>query len=78
VGCNTHVHGSNARNLPVQLSLSQTSKNALSFLLLLMSTLLENWRRQQKRFCLEARGKGGNGGWEWNMRNGPMYVHMNK
>jgi hypothetical protein len=41
LGCNTFVHGSNARNLSVKLSL--TSKNALSFLLLfiLSSTKLE-------------------------------------
>jgi hypothetical protein len=31
VGCNTHVHGSNARNLPVYLSLSKTSKNTMSY-----------------------------------------------
>jgi hypothetical protein len=27
----------------------------MSFLLLLMSSLHQNWRRQQNRFCLEAR-----------------------
>jgi hypothetical protein len=38
------VHGINARNLSVQLSLSQTSKNASSFLLslVLSSTKSEN------------------------------------
>jgi hypothetical protein len=36
--------------------LISTSKNALSFLLLLMSSLQLNWRRGQNRFCLEARG----------------------
>jgi hypothetical protein len=30
VGYSTHVHGSNARNLSVQPSLSLTSKNAVS------------------------------------------------
>jgi hypothetical protein len=34
-------------------------KNALSFLLLLMSTVQQNWRKGQNRFCLEARGAGG-------------------
>jgi hypothetical protein len=38
--------------IPILIS---TSKNALSFLLLLMSSLQQNWRRGQKRFCLEAR-----------------------
>jgi hypothetical protein len=28
----------------------------LSFLLLLMSSLQQNWRRGQNRFCLEVRG----------------------
>jgi hypothetical protein len=36
------------------------SKNALSFLLLLMSSLQQNWRKGQSRFFLEAKG----GGWE--------------
>jgi hypothetical protein len=36
-------------------------KNTMSFLLLLMSTLQQNWRRGQSRFCLEARGAGGRG-----------------
>jgi hypothetical protein len=40
-------------------SLSQTSKNTMSFLLLLMSSLQQNWRRGQNRFCLEARELGG-------------------
>jgi hypothetical protein len=39
VDCNTHVHGSNARNFSVELSLFQTSKSGMSFLLLLMSSL---------------------------------------
>jgi hypothetical protein len=34
-------------------------ENALSFLLLLMSSLQQNWRKGQNRFCLEARGGGG-------------------
>jgi hypothetical protein len=29
------------------------------FLLLLISTLQWNWRKMQNRFCLEARGDGG-------------------
>jgi hypothetical protein len=34
--------------------LISTSKNAVSFLLLLISTLQWNWRKEQNRFCLEA------------------------
>jgi hypothetical protein len=36
--------------------LISTSKNALSFLLLLVLSLQKNWRKGQNRFCLEARG----------------------
>jgi hypothetical protein len=39
-------------------TLISTSKNALSFLLLLISSLQQNWRKVQNRFCLEARGLG--------------------
>jgi hypothetical protein len=46
----------------------------LSFLLLLMSSLRQNWRREQNRFCLEATGWGGEGG---EMAQ-TMYSHMNK
>jgi hypothetical protein len=35
--------------------LSQTSKNSISFLLLIMSSLQQNWRRGQNTFCLEKR-----------------------
>jgi hypothetical protein len=35
-----------------------TSKNVMSFLLSLMSSLQQNWRRGQKRLCLEVRGWG--------------------
>jgi hypothetical protein len=37
------------------LSLSQSSKNAVSFLLSLMSSLQQNWRKGHSRFCLEVR-----------------------
>jgi hypothetical protein len=47
MGCNTHVHGNNARNLSVWLSLSQTSKNALfslaSFMFFLLTKLENKW-----------------------------------
>jgi hypothetical protein len=36
----------------------------MSFLLLLISTLQQNWRIEKNRFCLEARGFGGEGGEE--------------
>jgi hypothetical protein len=50
MGCNTDIHGNNTRNLSVQLSLSQTSKNAMLFLLSFMffsSTKLENKKAVQ-------------------------------
>jgi hypothetical protein len=56
------VDGNNARNLSVYLSLSQTSKNAMSFLLSLMffcSTKLENKRAEQ--VLLGSNGGGGRG-----------------
>jgi hypothetical protein len=62
--------------------LISTSKTTMSFLLLLMSTLQQNWRRGQNRFCLEARGirgkvGGGRRGQEGEMAQ-TMYAHMNK
>jgi hypothetical protein len=39
--------------------LLSTSKNTLSFLLLLMSTHQQNWRNGQNRFCLDLKGVGG-------------------
>jgi hypothetical protein len=57
----------------------------MSFLLLLMSSLQQNCRKGQNRFCLEVRGVGGKGkerrerdGAEAGGRNGPMYAHVNK
>jgi hypothetical protein len=51
------------------------AKNAVSFLLLLMSTLQQNWRRGQNRFCLEVKW-GGERGRRWGAggRNGPNNV----
>jgi hypothetical protein len=40
------------------------AKNAMSFLSLLLSSLQQNWKRGQNRFCLEERrvsGQEGNG-----------------
>jgi hypothetical protein len=34
------------------------------FLLLLISTLQQNWRKAQNRFCLEAKGEERRD-WEW-------------
>jgi hypothetical protein len=43
-----------------------------------MSTLQENWRKGQNRFCLEVRRVGGRGrGWEEEMAQ-TIYAHMNK
>jgi hypothetical protein len=39
--------------------LISTIKNAVSFLLLLISTLQWNWTKVQNRFCLEGRRGGG-------------------
>jgi hypothetical protein len=38
--------------------LISTNKNALFFLLLLMSSLQQNWRKGQNRFCPEVRWGG--------------------
>jgi hypothetical protein len=48
--------------------LISTSKNILSFLLLLMSSLQQKWRKGQNRFSLEAREVVAGG------RNGPNNV----
>jgi hypothetical protein len=50
----------------------------MSFLLLIMSSLQQNWKRGQNRFCLEARGQREGagerkGGWGRG-RNGPNNV----
>jgi hypothetical protein len=73
------VHGSNARNLCIAILIS-TSKKAIFFLLLLMSSLQQNWRKGQNRFCLEVKGVGGR-----RRRQGAggemaqtMYAQMNK
>jgi hypothetical protein len=52
----------------------------MSFLLLLMSSLQQNWRRGQNRFCLEARGLGrvGGGRGQGEEMAQTMYAHMNK
>jgi hypothetical protein len=52
----------------------------MSFLLLLMSALQQNWRKEQNKFCLEARGRGcgeGGGGSGGEMAQ-TMYAHTNK
>jgi hypothetical protein len=50
----------------------------MSFLLLLISTLQQNWRKAQNRFCLEARrGKGGGRGRGGEMTQ-TMYAYVNK
>jgi hypothetical protein len=50
-------------------------------LLLLMSSLQQNWRRGQNRFCMDARRVGakqeGGGGQVGEMAQ-TMYTHMNK
>jgi hypothetical protein len=67
--CNTQVHGSNARNLSVQLSSSQTSKMlCLSYYLLCFSSTKLRTRRQN-RFCPEEMGEGD---------GKTMYTHVSK
>jgi hypothetical protein len=67
VGCNTHVHGSNAKNLSVELSLSQTSNNAMFFL----SLVLENKIGEQEVRTGSA--------WKCGRKVAQiMYTHVNK
>jgi hypothetical protein len=63
----------------VYLSLSQLAK-MLSFLLLLMSSLQQDWRKGQNSFCLEVRGMGeeGRGGGQGREMAQTMYAHVNK
>jgi hypothetical protein len=58
--------------------LISTSKNVFSFLLLLMSSLQQNLRKGQNRFCLEARVVVGRGkGWRAGEKmTKTMYAHM--
>jgi hypothetical protein len=55
-------------------------KNALSFLLLRMSSLQQNWRKGQKRFFLKARGlrRRGQGKGAGGRNDQTMNAHMNK
>jgi hypothetical protein len=57
-----------------------TKTNALSFLLLLMSSLQQNWRKGQNRFYLEVREVGGEGGSgeQGEEMTQTMYAHVNK
>jgi hypothetical protein len=52
----------------------------MSFLLLLVSTLQQNWRKAQNRFCLEGRGEGERR-WGWVQKGEmtqTMFAHLNK
>jgi hypothetical protein len=40
------MHGNNTRKLPVQLSLSQISKNVMFFFLSFLFLLLQSWRTE--------------------------------
>jgi hypothetical protein len=73
------MHGSNARNLSVELSLSEVNKHAMSFLLSLMFSIQQNWRRGQNRFCLEVRGFGERRRvWGAAGRDGPNNISTNE
>jgi hypothetical protein len=53
----------------------------MSFLLSLIFSLQQNWRRGQNRFCLEVRGVGEVewvAGRQWGEMTQTMYAHMNK
>jgi hypothetical protein len=57
-----------------------TSKNAMSFLLLLISSLQLNWRKEQNMFCLEV-SREGDRGWWWGKgeeMTQTIYAHLNK
>jgi hypothetical protein len=63
VGCNIQVHGSNTKNLSVELSLCQTSKNIMSFLLSVMFSPQQN-QIQEGIGVLPSSGRGvGRGRW---------------
>jgi hypothetical protein len=49
----------------------------MSFLLLLMSTLQQNCRKEQNRFCLAGEGGRGGGDGAGEMAQ-TVYAHMNK
>jgi hypothetical protein len=68
--CNTYVRGTNARNLYVCPSLSQASKNAISYV-----SLQQNWRRGLNSFCLEVRAVGKEGEGEGHGRYNPNNVY---
>jgi hypothetical protein len=68
------MHGSNARNLSVKLFLSQASKNAMSFLLLLMFSLQQKLRTGRYREVQVLPGSCGEG-WEGDPNNN---THVSK
>jgi hypothetical protein len=70
VGFNTQVHGNNIRNFSVQLSISQTSKSIMSFLLSPMFSLQQNQRIGWNTFYKEVEGA------EWG--GGPNNVYIYK
>jgi hypothetical protein len=73
--CNTPMHGNNTKNLPVLLSLSQTNKNTLFYLLffyVFFSTKSEKKRAEQ------VLSRGGEGGEVLGMVVKIMYTHISK
>jgi hypothetical protein len=50
----------------------------MSFLLLLISTLQQNWRKAQNRFCLEGRRVERLGEGQEGEMTQTMYAHVNK
>jgi hypothetical protein len=79
LGCNILVHGSNARNLSVQLSLYQLAKCYVFLIIAYVycSTKLEI--RAEQVLLGSEEGWGRQRGWRIRGRNGPkIYAHMNK
>jgi hypothetical protein len=50
----------------------------MPFLLFLISTLQQNWRKSQNRFCLEARWEERRGWRQGGEMTQTMYAHVNK
>jgi hypothetical protein len=66
---------------PYSYPYPKLANTAMSFLLLLMSSLQQNWRRRQNRFCLEVRGAWGGEGrgkGQWGEMAQTIYAHINK
>jgi hypothetical protein len=74
LGCNTFVHGSNARNLSIELSLTQLAKT-LVFLIIAFVFSSTKLKIRAEQVLHGSKGVGGKErGWEAGGRNGPNNV----